>query len=565
MANGEYPLAGDGSMLVAHWPLKENCDDVSGNGHHGKNAGTGLVTFGSATRQTGAAELDGRGARIEVAGQSLLEGGGPFSLSARVRLADSDTDVPGDIISWYDPEARRGFSLGVQTLAGVTCSQSNYRNLYFGVDAGSSPSGWTDCGRPGNAIFASAMAVHDGSLYTGTFEMDEEESGHVYSYEGDGVWADCGVPDPCNAVTALATWKGSLYAGVSHYRSIGSSLEESPNMRPGGRIYRYDGGTDWTDCGKLGGPGTSATTARYTDYLKRFAGWEPDEVDGIHGLAVFDGALYAIPMYHQGLFRYEGGRTWTDCGSPGVRLMSLGVYDGSLYGAGNEGNKHGGVFRYEGEGRWTRTGDQDGVDQVYSFAVYGGDMYVGTWPDAKVFRYDGGETWTACGRLGEELEVMGMGVYNGKLYAGTLPLAEVHRYDGGSTWTRTGQLDKTPDVRIRRAWSMATFQGRLFCGTLPSGRVYALEAGACVTHDDEFPDGWHQVVAVADADGLRLYLDGEPVASSQTSLSDDWRPSADRPLRIGTGPNDALHGSLADVRVYNRALSAEEVQSLQAR
>ena len=85
MANGEYPLAGDGSMLVAHWPLKENCDDVSGNGHHGKNAGTGLVTFGSATRQTGAAELDGRGARIEVAGQSLLRIAAEAGLSSEER------------------------------------------------------------------------------------------------------------------------------------------------------------------------------------------------------------------------------------------------------------------------------------------------------------------------------------------------------------------------------------------------------------------------------------------------------------------------------------------------
>ena len=71
--------------------------------------------------------------------------------------------------------------------------------------------------------------------------------------------------------------------------------------------------------------------------------------------------------------------------------------------------------------------------------------------------------------MGDELETMGMMVYNGKLYAGTLPLAEMYRYDGDKTWTRLQQLDLTPDVRYRRAWSMAVHGGRLYCGTLPWG------------------------------------------------------------------------------------------------
>ena len=70
-----------------------------------------------------------------------------------------------------------------------------------------------------------------------------------------------------------------------------------------------------------------------------------------------------------------------------------------------------------------------------------------------------------------------MSVYNGKLYAGTLPLADVYRYDDNSKWTPVGQLDKTPNVRYRRAWTMAVYQGKLYCGVLPSGHVLSLEAG----------------------------------------------------------------------------------------
>src|SRR5262249_55954532 len=151
----------------------------------------------------------------------------------------------GDILSKYDPDRRRGFNLGLMNYAGVTNTQSNYRHLQFGIDNGRIETPWTDCGRPGNTIYVCALCVHDGQLYAGTYEQGENEAGHVYRYEGGAEWTDCGSPDPCNAVTALAVFQGQLYAGVSKYRAAGSALGESPNMHPGGRIYRYEGGRRW--------------------------------------------------------------------------------------------------------------------------------------------------------------------------------------------------------------------------------------------------------------------------------------------------------------------------------
>ncbi len=103
-------------------------------------------------------------------------------------------------------------------------------------------------------------------------------------------------------------------------------------------------------------------------------------------------------------------------------------------------------------------------------------------------------------------------VYNGKMYGGTLPLAEVYRYDNNS-WNRIGQVDKTPDVKYRRAWSMAVYQGRLFVGTLPSGRVLSIEAGKNVTYDHEFPSGWHHIAAVRGDRSLKLFVDGSKLLS----------------------------------------------------
>ena len=561
--------------LIAAWDLRGDARDGSGNGHHGHPGGG--VDFGvpgplPGPQPGGAAGFDGRGAQVTVPdAPGLRLGAGDFSIVARVRVPQRLDDGLGDLCAKFDPGARRGFALGLLHLTGVTSHQPNSRQVYFGVDAGSEPV-WEDAGRPGNAVLVKSLAVHAGDLYAGTYEAGAGESGRVYRYAGGTRWEDCGAPDRCNAVTALAVHAGDLYAGVSRYKAGGSSLPESPNPAPGGRVYRYAGGVSWEDGGPLD-PGH--VLARAGAGAEAGSPYRSPVCDSVAALAVYGDALYAIPMYSEGLFRHAGGTRWVSCGTPGYRLMALGVFDGALYAAGNQSA---GVLRYDGgEGaaaRWTGCGRPAGVSQVYSFAVYGGRLHAGTWPEGRVFRYDGGETWTDCGRLGEEQEVMGMAAYNGKLYAGTLPLAEVYRYDpegaaaggsGGSPWTRVGRLDRTPDVRYRRVWSMAQYGGRLFAGTLPSGRVAALRAGAGVTTAEALAPGWRHVVAVRQGGRLSLYVDGREAAAGGAAAAPALDVSTAAPLRLGAGPHDFLYGSLAGVRLYGRALDAAEVAGLAAR
>ena len=110
---------------------------------------------------------------------------------------------------------------------------------------------------------------------------------------------------------------------------------------------------------------------------------------------------------------------------------------------------------------------------------------------------------------------------------------------------------------------MAVFQGRLFCGTLPSGRVHALEVGQSVTYDRELEAGWRHLAAVREGGRLSLYVDGKLVASS--SPTPDAPPldlTNDQPLRIGLGEHDYFRGSLSDLRLYGRALTAREIAAL---
>ena len=124
------------------------------------------------------------------------------------------------------------------------------------------------------------------------------------------------------------------------------------------------------------------------------------------------------------------------------------------------------VYRYDGS-HWEHLGRVADNTQTYGFAVYRGELYVTTWPSGRVYRHAGGTDWIDTGRLGEERESMPLAIYNGMMYSGSLPLGEVFRFDGDGRWNSIGRVDLTPDVKYRRAWSMAVYDGKLSSGRCP--------------------------------------------------------------------------------------------------
>jgi outer membrane protein assembly factor BamB len=533
---GASVVAADGPQPLAHWPLLHDRRDISGHERHLELTGAG-VDFSTLEGDAAAsAKFDGRTSALTLDADSAPQWGmGEFSITAWVHVAEVLDDVPGDLISQFDPEARRGFQLSIETAAGVTSSQPNLRTLHFGIDNGRMDAEWTDHGRLGDAVLIFSMAVHEGQLFAGTCEAGVEQSGCVYRFDGES-WHDCGRPNPANAISALAVYRGELYAAASRYRLRGSALTESENPHIGGTIYRYVEDGEWIDCGKL------------------------PEVEAVGGLVVYKDRLYAGSLYAPaGLFRYEGDARWTACATPeGKRVEALCVHDGHLYATGYD---EGAVYRFDGE-TWEHLGRVGDATQTYGFAVYEGELYVSEWPNAKVYRYGGGTEWIPAGRLGEELETMPLMVYNGKLYGGTLPLGEVYRYEGEEDWTRIARLDLTPDVKYRRVWSMAIYNGRLFAGTLPSGRVYSIECGRNATYDRPLEPGWRHIAAVRERSRLKLYVDGVEVAASREFAAEEYDLTNAQPLTIGSGPTDHFNGRLRDVRLYDRALTGIEVEAL---
>jgi hypothetical protein len=525
--------------LLLHLPLRTDYRELV----------SGRVLPGTGDRPQpadGAAFLGGVPLAIPADTLSSL-GTGNFTVSAWIRIPEDGSGHTGDLLCQYDPVRRRGLHLTLKTSTGVTSCQSNLRHLQFGIDDDRGGR-WESCGRPGDSILAFSLAVHENELYAGTCEPAAGKSGRVYRYAGESRWIDCGAPDQSNSVTCMAVWRGHLYVGTGKYRLGGSSLTESPNTELGGRIFRYEGGTQWKLCGQL--PNTEA----------------------VGGLVVFRDRLHASSLYKPaGFFRLEPESSqWTSLPIPQSpdasgqltdrRVESLHVTEDAIVAGSYDG---GHVYRFDGTS-WQDLGQLGENTQTYSFVSLNGQLLVGTWPSGRAYSWAADGSWQDAGRLGEELEVMGMLVHNGRLFAGSLPLGQVYTLDAPGHWQLSAQLDQTPDVKYRRVWTMAEHGGELFCSTLPSGVVWRYRQGLQVQRGQTLEGGWQHVAAVRSGSQLTLFLNGREVARSAAPEPGE-RPfdlTSQSPLLIGGGTNGALGGYLRDLRIHARTLTEAEIRQL---
>jgi len=559
------------SGLIGYWKFDGDCKDYSGNENHGRSHGVDFSAAGRTGTPGTAAVFNGTDACIEVrSNESLSLTTCDFSVAAWVRLEEDLTDVVGDIASKYDESARRGFNLCIKGSSGGYNSFTDQKNVHFGIDnAMDAP--WEDCGRPWPTnTYVTPLTVFDGDLYAGIADAlgDPQDACHVFRYAGGTEWTDCGhVGDSLRtpSVYSMIVHKGDLYCGTGTY----DWTDVKPDKRDFVRVYRYAGREEWVDCGQ---PGTNYR-------ILSLASYKGDLYCGTD-------AMRALPEAGK-VHRYAGGTEWEDCGRLGntYHVFALVVHNGHLYG----GTQGGQVYRYEGGTEWTYCGTPLGNTQMHCFQVHKGRLYAGTWAQGYVARYEGGAQWTNCGVLGLAPgekeggpinEVNDLTVYNGKLYAGVIPKGEVYRYEEGMRWTLVRRLVSNPDWSpyVSDSWarvpSMAVFGGRLYAATsrckgyaekdphYEAGRVYSKMAGQAISYDKDLRPGWKHIVATRDDGKLKLYVDGELASSSGSFKSECYDLTTNEPLYIGFGGVDYFSGAMDEVRMYGRALSDAEVKSL---
>jgi hypothetical protein len=551
--------------LVGHWKLQGDCRDSSGQGNHGINHGVDL--------NSGA--FDGEQAYIEVpASDSLKLGKGDFAFSAWIHTEKELDDIVGDIIDMYDPAARRGITLSINSSAGGYQSQSTDRHVHFGIDNAHS-SDWQDCGypSPSSNYVSNSLTVYKGKLYAATSGgKDEKDWRHVYRYEGGQRWTDCGQVGggKVEGVGPLIVHDGDLYAVTTTI----DWTRVNPDKYDSGRVYRYLGGTEWEDCG------------------------QPSENRTLNCIASYQGKLYVGggPDSY-GVFVREGDTEW----QPSKVFSSRAVPDGCFPHAMRLHNgklfvAYPGAHAFDGT-EWTFAGetmppDQNWFLQTHALGIFQGKLLAGTWPEGKVSVYEGGETWKPMGRVGVDgTEVQSFAVYNGKLYGGSLPRAEVCRYDGTSEWTSLkrfyspedwqpgmpGKLSREQVNVMCRLTSLTVYDGKLFASTgsctssvldAPRevrGKVFSMQAGRVASYDDDLGPGWKHITAVRSGGLLKLYIDGKLVAESSSFDPTEYDLTTARPLRIGFGETEYFAGKMADVRLYKSALTQAQIQNLCAK
>lgn len=517
---------------IGHWPLRTDCLDATSQGCHGEPQ---AITF-----QEGAV-FNGINSSITLPRMKATSGARPFSLSLEFKIDDDRGFLPGGLCSRYDYAKMEGWHLSVLTQAGVTTTQSNWRNLQFGWSTHRAADTWKDLGSPGNSRFICALCVHHGNLYAGTFDAAKDRRGRVYRLGHDETWIDCGSPDESNSVFALTEFKGRLYAGTSRYKASGSKIENSPNFEPGGKIFRYEGGQTWTLFAELPVP----------------------DNDSVGAMTVYKDRLIAMPLYPYGVFAYDEDGHCEILGAPGpnsdIRTITMAPYQGKLFIGCNGGE---GVYSRFMQGPWAFNGKHPKGGQVYCFSVFHDQLLIGYWPEARMFRYEGGQDWSDLGLMGAEKESMAVSVFNGNLYAGTLPGGYVYRYTANKSWVLSGVLEEyDPAFDYRRVWSMAVYKGQLFAGTLPSGKVWSLRNDPLATYDYSLSSSWHHATITYDLKQLCLYTDGKCVSSANFPDSGVIDLS-EVPLVIGRGPQCHFSGRIREIEIFDSAMSADEVSEL---
>lgn len=487
-----------------------------------------------------------------------------FTIAIWVQADDQGDDNVGDILSYYSEDSLRGLNLSVDSRSGMTSSQANYRNLSFGINGGdASPPLWRNEGRPGAAVQIAAITVFEGSLYVGTMDFGPE-GGRVYRYIDVEKWEDMKFPRSSNMVSTLAEHRGRLCGGT-HTHRWGSPLRDQADAttETSGKVYCYDPkNKEWQFLGVPDQPKLDPSDDT------------PPSPASASAFTTFRGDLYMSPAYTYGVYRWREGRYWDyvgtprfeDLSPPAVRVMSMAVWNGSLYAALNDS---GGVAYLADNHNWINIGLH--ALQNYSLSVHRGELIVGTFETGEVFSYSTKGKWRSLGRLGNEDEVMALTVFNGTLYGGTLPNGEVYRYQPARGWTRLTQLDGETaaigDIQsnyengaLKRVWNFAVYQGRIFAGTLPSGKVFSTSVGQVVTEDRSLKPGWHHITAVRERTTIRLYRDGKLIGSS--SGADVANITVKSPLLIGKGSGDLFKGTMKDLRIYKASLGEQEIAHL---
>jgi len=169
--------------------------------------------------------------------------------------------------------------------------------------------------------------------------------------------------------------------------------------------------------------------------------------------------------------------------------------------------------------------------------------------------FDGSNDYVDAGN-GSDFDITGDITVSAWVYATAAPGSE------GRTILSRFDSSNTKGWNFGASWTTPDFEFELYeAGTGDGGA--AVYTGYFTTELNQ----WHHMVGVVKSSSyIRLYMDGELIEENTADAPDSLAYTAGDALRIGNRSNGQsdFQGQIDDARIYNRALSADEVQALYA-
>ncbi len=419
-----------------------------------------------------------------------------------------------------------------------------------------------------------SMTVSGDYLYAG---LGNATAGNAQVWRFDGsTWTIVGgqgvnsswAPATYEDVMSMVSYNGDLYAG------LGTTANDA-------EVWRFNG-TSWTQVG--GDSLNSGWVAGYEEVysMATFNG----KLEVGLGNTANDAEVW---QWNGTAWTKIGGDSinsgWT---TNYERVSSLAVYNGALYAGLGNSVLDAEVWRWNGTA-WTKVGG-DGLssswntnyEQVESMSAYNGKLYVGlgnSTADAEIWEYNG-TAWSQIGGDGlnsswvdgQYEQVKSFAVYNGQMFVGlgnTAGDGEVWAFDNGSWSKSAGGLTNSSWAAntIEMVYSLAVYRGKLYAGLGNTANADAqiwsygnngYLQSATVGQDTS----WHHIAATYDGSTMKIFIDGTLDAQAAVSLS---MPDTAQPLLIGTTyggyssesgwSQGFFNGLLDEVRISNVARS----------
>jgi hypothetical protein len=333
---------------------------------------------------------------------------------------------------------------------------------------------------------------------------------------GDGVG---GITNVYQNITTLTTFGGSLYAGTG------------TGTAGYGDVFKYNGGTSWT---QVGGDGLNN-------------GWAASTYETVASLHSDGTNLYAglgTTRLDAEVWSYNG-TTWAKIGGDSINggwssnfetVRSMTSVGGSLYAGLGDGAQEAAVYKYTA-GTWTYIGgnplagtwNRAALSQVASLTNDGTNVYAGLGTGssgADIYKYNG-SSWTKIAGGGTNSSWTGPAVVgamvwaNSKLYAApwssTVSVTGAGTWEfNGSSWTQNGGNfvnDSWGGFGVTRISSSATYNSKLYYGlggNVNSAHVYEYDGTTArriggAGKDGSWPANTYEEVTTLQAYGGSLY------------------------------------------------------------